>query len=137
MDYMKIAINEAKKAYLENNVPVGAVIVYRGKVIASSHNTKNSSNIAVNHAEILCIVEACKYLNSWYLNECDIYVTLYPCNMCLYALAEARIRNVYFLLNSNYEMNLETQKNNINFIEVNDIYEYDKTLNNFFRNKRE
>ena len=57
--------------------------------------------------------------------------------MCLYALAEARIRNVYFLLNSNYEMNLETQKNNINFIEVNDIYEYDKTLNNFFRNKRE
>ena len=137
MDYMKIAIKEAKKAYLEKNVPVGAVIVYRGKAIASSHNTKNSSNIAVNHAEILCIVEACKYLNSWYLNECDIYVTLYPCNMCLYALAEARIRNVYFLLNSNYEMNLETQKNNINFIEVNDIYEYDKTLNNFFRNKRE
>ena len=137
MDCMKIAIKEAKKAYLENNVPVGAVIVYRGKVIASSHNTKNSSNIAVNHAEILCIVEACKYLNSWYLNECDIYVTLYPCNMCLYALAEARIRNVYFLLNSNYEMNLETQKNNINFIEVNDIYEYGKTLNNFFRNKRE
>ena len=137
MDYMKIAIKEAKKAYLENNVPIGAVIVYRGKVIASSHNTKNSSNIAVNHAEILCIVEACKYLNSWYLNECDIYVTLYPCNMCLYALAEARIRNVYFLLNSNYEINLETQKNNINFIEVNDIYEYDKTLNNFFINKRE
>lgn len=133
---MKYAVMEAEKAYNEGNVPVGAVIVYNDKVIASCHNTKNTSNIAINHAEILCIIEACKYLNSWYLCECDIFVTLRPCDMCLNALAEARIRNIYYLLESNYCDNLSKNKNSINVIKFSDNYEYLKMLNSFFSDIR-
>ena len=99
-EFMNIAIDEARIAYNEGNVPVGAVLVCDNKVIAACHNTKNSSNITINHAEILCIVEGCKYFNSWYLNDCDLYVTLKPCEMCVGAIGEARIRNVYYLLDS-------------------------------------
>ncbi len=134
--YMKVAISEAEKAFNEGNVPVGAVIVRDGIIIAKAHNTKNTSNIAVNHAEILCIIDACKYLNSWYLNECDIYVTLKPCAMCINALAEARIRNVFYLLNSNYNNNLSKNREYINVESVVGNYEYSDMLKQFFIDKR-
>lgn len=133
---MKCAVMEAKKAYNEGNVPVGAVIVYKDKIIASCHNTKNTSNIAINHAEILSIIDACKFLNSWYLCECDIFVTLRPCDMCLNALAEARIRKIYYLLESNYCINLNKNKESINIVKCSDSYEYQNILNSFFSNIR-
>ena len=114
--FFDIAFNEAKKASLEGNVPVGAVIVRNGKVITSAHNTKNTSKIAVNHAEILCIIDACKSLDSWYLDDCIMFVTLKPCDMCLSAIAEARIKEVYYLIDSNYEVNLYKNKDNINVL---------------------
>ena len=132
-EYMNLAVTEAKRAYIEGNVPVGAVIVCDGKVLASCHNTKNTTNIAINHAEILCIIEA---LNSWYLSNCDLYVTLSPCDMCLNALAECRIRNVYFLLDSNYGDNLSKNRENIQLNKVNDSYEYTSMLNEFFVDRR-
>lgn len=134
--YMRAAVSEAEKAFNDGNVPVGAVIVRDGIIIARAHNTKNTSNIAVYHAEILCIIDACKYLNSWYLNECDIYVTLKPCAMCINALAEARVRNVFYLLDSNYDDNLSKNREYINFKNIVDDYEYSDMLKQFFLDKR-
>lgn len=135
--YMDIALSESKKAFIEGNVPVGAVIVKNNKVISFCHNTKNTSNIAINHAEILCIIEASKKIKSWYLNECELYVTLEPCDMCKAAIAEARINKVYYLLDSNYKENLSKNVNNIEFIKLdNNKKEYNEIVSNFFNSLR-
>lgn len=94
--YMKEALKEAKKALLKKEVPIGAVIVKDGKVIARAHNLRESNNSAIAHSEILVISKACKKLNSWRLNGCDIYVTTEPCPMCAGAVLNARIDNLYF-----------------------------------------
>ena len=135
-EFMNIAIDEARIAYNEGNVPVGAVLVCDNKVIAACHNTKNSSNIAINHAEILCIVEGCKYFDSWYLSDCDLYVTLKPCEMCVGAIGEARIRNVYYLLESNYSVNLGKNIDNINFSQLGFSSEYKDLISSFFEKLR-
>ena len=94
--YMKLAIEEAIKAAQEDEVPVGAVIVRNGEVIARSGNRKERDNCAVSHAEILCIVEAAKACGNWYLDECDLYVTLEPCIMCAGAIVNSRLKSVTF-----------------------------------------
>ncbi len=96
MDYMNEAYKEAKKAYNEDEVPVGCVIVKDHKVIARAHNLKEKNNDAMGHAEILCIKKASKKLNDWYLKDCEVYVTLEPCVMCVGALISARVKKVYF-----------------------------------------
>ncbi len=93
--FMIEALKEAKKAYEKDEVPVGAVIVKNGKVIAKAHNLKETKNSAIAHAEILAIEKANKKLNSWRLIDCDMYVTLEPCTMCMGAIISARIRNLY------------------------------------------
>lgn len=93
--YMLIALKEANKAALKGDVPVGAVIVKNDKVIAKGHNTKNVSRIATRHAEIIAIERASKKLGDWRLNDCQLYVTLEPCQMCLGAIKESRINTVY------------------------------------------
>ena len=94
--FMKLAISEAKKAEKKDEVPIGAVIVLNGQVIAKAHNLIETTNIATAHAEILAIQKACKNLKSWRLNEAEIYVTLEPCAMCAGAIANARLKKVYF-----------------------------------------
>ena len=76
-------------------MPIGAIIVCDNKIISKKHNTKNTTNISVNHAEILAIQEACFVLNNWRLDNCEMYVTLEPCTMCAGALIQARISKVY------------------------------------------
>lgn len=93
--FMKEALKEARKAYNKEEVPVGAVIVKDGKIIARSHNLKETKNSSVCHAEILAINKACKKLNAWRLTDCDMYVTLEPCPMCAGALINSRIRKLY------------------------------------------
>ena len=93
--FMIEALKEAKKAYEKQEVPVGAVIVKNGKVIARAHNLKETKNTATSHAEILAIEKASKKLNSWRLIDCDMYVTLEPCTMCMGAIILARIKNLY------------------------------------------
>lgn len=95
-EYMKEALKEAKKAYKKNEVPVGAVIVKDGVIIARAHNLRESKENAIAHAEILCIQKACKKLNSWRLDNALLYVTLEPCAMCSGALSQARIGKVIF-----------------------------------------
>lgn len=93
--YMKIALNEARKAYNELEVPVGAIIVKDGKVIAKAYNEKEQKRDTTKHAEILAIQRASKKLKTWRLCDCDMYVTLEPCSMCAGALIQSRIRKVY------------------------------------------
>lgn len=95
-EYMRIAIEEAKKALLFQEVPVGAIIVKAGVVIAKGHNLRETLKSATAHAEIIAINEACTKLNGWRLFGCDMYVTLEPCPMCAGALVNARIDRIIF-----------------------------------------
>lgn len=94
--YMLLALEEAKKAFDEDEVPIGAVVVKGGKVIAQTHNTKERTKNSLNHAEILAIQATLELLDSKYCDDCDLYVTLEPCPMCAGALYQSRMKNVYF-----------------------------------------
>lgn len=94
--FMHEALLEAKKAYNEGEVPVGAVIVKDGEIIAKGHNMREQKNNALSHAEIEAINSACKKLGSWRLDGCELYVTLEPCPMCTGAIINARIKTVIF-----------------------------------------
>lgn len=93
--FMKEALKQAQKAYDKLEVPVGAVIVKDGKIIARAYNQKEEKNDTTNHAEMLAIKKASKKLESWRLLDCDMYVTLEPCSMCAGALIQSRVRKVY------------------------------------------
>ena len=93
---MDEAYKEANKALKKDEVPVGAVIVKNGKVIASAFNKRESSKDATAHAEILAIKKACKKTDDFRLLDCDMYVSLEPCVMCTGAILNSRIANVYF-----------------------------------------
>ncbi len=93
--FMKEALKEAKKAYDKLEVPVGAVIVKDGKIIAKAHNLKETKLDTTKHAEILAIQKASKKLKSWRLLECEMYVTLEPCSMCAGAIIQSRIKKIY------------------------------------------
>lgn len=94
--YMKMAIKEAQKAALENEVPVGAIITYKDEIISTGKNQREQSNNALHHAEIEAIYSACKKLNRWRLTECNLYVTLEPCPMCAGAIINSRIKNLIY-----------------------------------------
>lgn len=93
---MKEALEEANKAFLKGEVPIGCVIVFNNEIIAKSHNMRESMNDATAHAELSAIKSACDKLKSWRLDNCDLYVTLEPCMMCSGAIMNARIRNLYY-----------------------------------------
>jgi len=96
MSFMKQAIISAKKAYQHDDVPIGAVIVRGGKIIARGENMVQKKKNPTLHAEIVAINRACKKLGVKFLDDCDIYVTLEPCAMCATAISFARIQNVFF-----------------------------------------
>ena len=93
---MVSALKCAEKALTEGEVPIGAVVVLNGKVIARGHNRRTKRQIATAHAEIEAIEKACKKLKSWRIPECDLYVTLEPCPMCMGAALNARIKKIYY-----------------------------------------
>lgn len=92
--YMKAAIAQAKRAYKLGEVPIGCVIVYEGKIIGRGYNRRNTDKTALAHAEITAIKKACKVMGDWRLEECKLYVTLEPCQMCAGAIVQSRIPEV-------------------------------------------
>ena len=92
--YMKQAILQAKKAFMINEVPIGCVIVYEGKVIARGYNRRVTDHSTLAHAEISAIRKACRVIGDWRLEGCTMYVTLEPCPMCAGAIVQARIPKV-------------------------------------------
>lgn len=95
-EFMKIAYDEAKIAFQEGEVPVGAVIVKDGEIIAKARNNREHTGDATGHAEMLAIREACKVLGGWHLEKCELYVTLEPCPMCMGAIINSRMGKVVY-----------------------------------------
>ena len=96
MNFMNQAITCAKRAFAHDDVPIGAVIVHDGKIIARGENQVQQKKNPTLHAEIVAINRACKKLGAKFLDDCDIYVTLEPCAMCATAISLARRKNIYF-----------------------------------------
>lgn len=92
--YMKEALKQAKKALALGEVPIGCVIVHEGKIIGRGYNRRNTDKSTLAHAEITAIRKASKYIGDWRLEECTIYITLEPCQMCAGAIIQARIPEV-------------------------------------------
>lgn len=143
--YMMLALKEAAKAKCKNDIPVGCVIVKNDKVLASSHNKKESKQIATYHAELLAIQKACKKLNTWHLDDCTLYTTLEPCLMCCGAIIQSRIKTVvYATTNKKFgcvesiDCTLNNEKANHKCIVRTNVCkkESEKLLKNFFKNIR-
>lgn len=94
--YMQLALEEAKKAEILGEVPIGAIIVHEDKVIARAHNLRETTQIATTHAEISAIQDACREVGSWRLEDTTLYVTLEPCPMCAGAILQSRIPRVVY-----------------------------------------
>ena len=94
LKYMKAALKQAEKAIAIGEVPIGAVIVYEGKIIARGYNRRNTDKTTLAHAEITCIRKACKKIGDWRLEGCTLYCTLEPCQMCAGAIIQSRIDRV-------------------------------------------
>ena len=143
--YMELAYKEAQKAFKEDEVPVGCVIVKDDEVIAKAHNRKERRNCAIFHAEIECILKATKKLDNWNLKGCDLYVTLEPCMMCTGAIINSRIDRIFYGCRDPKGGALVS---NIRFKRIRNLNHYpeikggimkeecSKILKDFFRNKR-
>ena len=139
--YMELAIKEAQKT--RDDIPVGAVIVKDGKIVASAFNTKEEDNDVTSHAEILALRTASKLLGDWRLDDCDMYVTLEPCPMCAWAILQSRVKNLYFgSYNTQYgaffsDIDLRKLSNSkINIYGGIMEDECDKIIEDFFKNIR-
>lgn len=134
---VKILIKESLKSYKIGEVPVGCVIIKNNKIIATGHNTKEKNKCAIHHAEINAIIKACKKNSDWRLENCKLYVTLEPCNMCKEVIRQSRIHEVYYLNKSKFNNEIY---NNITISEI-EGYNFEKEnyllkLKQFFINKR-
>lgn len=144
--YMEIALKEANKAFRKGEVPIGAVIVYKNKVIAKAHNQKERKNNPLKHAEIIAIEKASKKLKTWRLLDCELYVTIEPCLMCSGALIQSRIKKlVYGSKNEKFgyvesiKTILNDQKNNHKIEVISGIKEKETAniMKLFFKKQRE
>ena len=130
---LKYAIEKTNR----NEIPIAALLVKNDKILCKCANNKNIKNNVLGHAEILCIQKACKKLKRWNLNDCELYVTLKPCEMCELVIREAHIEHTYFLIDrlpikktysKSQIVEIESLENEKNF--------YQKKLQQFFKNKR-
>lgn len=137
-EYMNVAIEEAKQSLLNQDIPVGAIIIKDGVIVSKAHNEKELKKDATKHAEILAIERACKKLNTWHLEECVIMTTMEPCLMCSGAIVQSRIKKVIYgvdnekfgyskLLVEKYKIDCIKYENNIEILEM---------LKDFFKDKR-
>ena len=94
-EFMAVALEEAKKAYELMEVPIGCVIVYEGRIIGKGYNRRNTDKSTLAHAELLAMREATEVIGDWRLEDCTMYVTLEPCQMCAGAIVQARIPRVF------------------------------------------
>lgn len=144
--YMQMAINLSQDALIKDEVPVGAIIVSEhGEILSEAFNLKETTFDATAHAEILAIKKASERLKSWRLINCSLFVTLEPCPMCLSAITQARIKNLYFgaydkkggALSLGYNFALDDRLNhNMNIYGGFSHYECSQILSNFFKAKR-
>ncbi len=125
--------NLSLKAYKKGEIPVSAIIVKNNKVISKAYNKRNKSHNPMDHAEIIAIKRACKRLHTWKLNECVLYVSLEPCDMCREVINQSRIENVIYFTKNNKIINFKT---NYKFLDSSYNIKFSKLLTNFFETKR-
>lgn len=132
--YIDICLDEARISYQQSDVPIGAILVKNDEIIAKSHNTRELDNSILGHAEINVILEASKVLNRWNLSDCELYVTLKPCSMCMEVIKQSRIRKIYYLLDKpDYKKEFTKSE----FIKISESEQmYQKMLADFFKDKR-
>lgn len=137
LEYFEYILKLANNSLVTDDIPVGAIIVKNNEIIGEGWNTREKDNFILGHAEINAIKMASNYLNSWNLYDCELYVTLKPCSMCLEAIKQSRIKNVYYLLEkpSNKREFFKTLVNCINIdpLRIN----YERKLCDFFKKLRE
>jgi len=143
--FMESALLEADKALKKDEVPIGAVIVLDGKIIARGHNEVEKTNLSTRHAEIIAIEKACKKLKSWRLDGAEMYVTLEPCPMCAGAIVNARIKKVYFGAYEPKSGSAESKFNILSDSGMNHVTQFDggilkeicsRKIKNYFKAKR-
>lgn len=141
----KVLVKEAQKAFEKGEIPVSAVVVKNGEIIAKAYNLKETKNDVTAHAEIIAIKKASKVLKNWRLDGCDIYISLEPCSMCTSAIHQSRIDNIYYFTKRNNcgkftllnQILVEKNSNkitNIEYLEYSD--ELKKILQEFFKKRR-
>ena len=130
--YMEIALKEAKKSLKTNDVPVGAVIIEGDQIISKAHNTREKEHSIIGHAEINAIEKACRKKKSWHLNTCTLYVTLEPCQMCIEAAKQARIKCIIYAAKQQKKSNLKEP----NKIQLEKVENSRILLKQFFKEKR-
>lgn len=126
--YYEILYKLANKAYKRDEIPVSALIVQNNRVIAKAYNKKNINKNPLLHAEIICLQKAYKKLKRWNLNDCKMYVSLEPCDMCKYLIEESRIDHVYFILkkgscNNKYKKTQYEQTYDLNCVNFQNLLE--------------
>ena len=125
--------NLSLKAYKKGEIPVSAIIVKDNKVISKAYNKRNKSHNPMDHAEIIAIKRACKRLHTWKLNECVLYVSLEPCNMCREVINQSRIENVIYFTKNSKIINFKTD---YKFLDSSYNIKFSKLLTIFFETKR-
>ena len=140
--YMRIALEEANKAYELGEIPIGCVIVKNDKIISKAHNLKEKKHSSLCHAEIMAIKKANKKIKNWRLLDCEMYITMEPCPMCASAIKQSRIKKIYYGVENN---NNEISKKILDTTDINEKIEVipnilsedcKKIVQNFFENKR-
>lgn len=129
----------AKKSEKNGDFPVGSIITKNGKIISSGYNKREKTNCTLDHAEIIAIKQANKKMKSWRLNDCEMYVTLEPCDMCKSIIKEARINKVYYLFERDpYKKQFSKSVFKKSVFNENDIkaLEYLAKIESFFLDKR-
>jgi tRNA(adenine34) deaminase len=130
--YIEEIIKESELSASNLDIPIGAIVVKDDQIIGRGHNTRIAVPDVTNHAEIIAIREAEKHINDWRLDGCDLYVTLYPCDMCIEIIKAARINNVYYLLEKDNKN--KSDYTNFNLIDDNVSREtYRDKLSSFFK----
>ncbi len=132
--YINEILRLADKAYMNDDVPVGAIVVLNNKIIGRGYNKKNKTKKVIDHAEIIAINKASNKLKDWRLDNCELYVTLEPCDMCKEVIKQSRIKKVNYLVNSSF--NNENNRN-ITYEQIDyKNAEYIGKLGKFFQTKR-
>lgn len=131
--FIKKLIELNNKAISNDEVPVSCIIIKENKIISYAYNSKIKNKSPLDHAEVIAIKKAAKKLKTWNLNDCELYVTLYPCDMCLSIINEARIKKVNYVLNRTKKIN-NTVK--IEKMETMEEPILEQQLKDFFKNKR-
>lgn len=143
--FMNIALKEAKKALKRQEVPVGAVITYKDKVIAKGHNLRELKKDVTKHAELIVLKKASKRRKDWRLSDCNMYVTLFPCSMCAGAIIQSRLKRIIIgaptkdLKTKEIVSQIFQNEKNESLIEITENVlqqECSKLLKKFFQNRR-